>query len=117
MTKDIPAFKNEMGSLMEVKTASNNYIKGKNTINSRIGEEFEQEKPIINYNKNLPASSNKQEPLQKTQTGTQQMKPSNQGQTASEISDKRLEEIKAEHYSRKKGSHSKIDMQKSLKGD
>ena len=51
MTKDIP-YKNEIGQLIEVKTASNNYIKGKNTITSRIGEEFEPDKPIINYNAN-----------------------------------------------------------------
>jgi hypothetical protein len=49
MTKDT-SYKNEIGGLKEVKTASNNYVKGKNTINSRIGEEFEPDKPIINYN-------------------------------------------------------------------
>jgi hypothetical protein len=49
MPKDIP-YINENGGLIEVKTASNNYIKAKNTITSRIGEEFEPDKPIINYN-------------------------------------------------------------------
>jgi hypothetical protein len=47
MAKDL-AFKNEIGGLIEVKTASNTYMKGKNTITSRIGEEFEPDKPIIN---------------------------------------------------------------------
>ena len=46
MTKE-GHFKNEIGGLIEVKTASNNY-KGKNTITSWIGEEFEPDKPIIN---------------------------------------------------------------------
>lgn len=50
MNKDQPIFKNEIGGLIEVKTASNNYKKAKNTISTRIGEEFEADKPIVNYN-------------------------------------------------------------------
>ncbi len=34
--------------MIEVKT-SNNYKMGKQTINARIGEDFEPEKPIVNY--------------------------------------------------------------------
>ena len=39
---------NEMKDMIEVKT-SNNYQLGKQTINSRIGEDFEPNKPMINY--------------------------------------------------------------------
>ena len=37
-----------MKDMIEVKT-SNNYQIGKQTINSRIGEDFEPNKPMINY--------------------------------------------------------------------
>jgi hypothetical protein len=34
--------------MIEVKT-SNNYALGKQTINSRIGEDYEPDKPMMNY--------------------------------------------------------------------
>ena len=34
--------------MIEVKT-SNNYALGKQTINARIGEDFEPDKPMMNY--------------------------------------------------------------------
>lgn len=48
MTKE-QLLKSEMGQLIEIKTAPNNYKQAKNTINSRIGEDFEPDKPIQNY--------------------------------------------------------------------
>ena len=41
---------NTLKDLIEVKTAGKNYKMGKSTINQRIGEDFEPDKPIINYN-------------------------------------------------------------------
>jgi len=35
--------------MIEVKTAPNNYKIGKNTINSRIGEDYDPEKPMVNF--------------------------------------------------------------------
>jgi hypothetical protein len=40
-----------MKEMIEVKT-SNNYQIGKQTINSRIGEDFEPNKPMMNYSNN-----------------------------------------------------------------
>jgi len=91
MTKEM-IFKNEMGGLMEVKTASNTYIKGKNTITSRIGEEFEPDKPIITYN----PTSQKPQKIEKKED---------------------VEELKQDPYVRKKASQSHTEMQRSIKSD
>ena len=49
---------NEMKDLIEVKTTSNNNYKiGKTTINQMIGEDYEPDKPIMNYN-HLPTPHN-----------------------------------------------------------
>ena len=40
---------NQMKDMIEVKT-SNNYKIGKSTINARIGEDYEPDKPIMVYN-------------------------------------------------------------------
>ena len=48
VTKSDGASFNEMKDMIEVKT-SNSYKIGKQTINSRIGEDFEPNKPMINY--------------------------------------------------------------------
>jgi len=48
--------------MIEVKTSSNNYKIGKTTINSRIGEDYEPDKPILNYNQH---SNNNNQPDQK----------------------------------------------------
>jgi len=36
-----------MKDMIEVKTTANSYKLGKNTINSRVGEDFEPDKPIM----------------------------------------------------------------------
>jgi hypothetical protein len=38
-----------MKEMIEVKTSSNNYKMGKQTINSRMGEDNEPSKPILNH--------------------------------------------------------------------
>jgi hypothetical protein len=38
-----------MKDMIEVKTSANSYNIGKNTINARIGEDYEPDKPILNY--------------------------------------------------------------------
>tara|TARA_B110000977_G_C10591194_1_gene304434 strand:- start:132 stop:299 length:168 start_codon:yes stop_codon:yes gene_type:complete len=43
--------------MIEVKT-TNNYKLGKTTINQRIGEDFEPDKPIITYNAQVAQQSN-----------------------------------------------------------
>ena len=37
----------DMKDMIEVKTTANSYKLGKNTINSRVGEDFEPDKPIM----------------------------------------------------------------------
>ena len=42
-----------MKDMIEVKTTANSYKLGKNTINSRVGEDFEPDKPIMTNNNQL----------------------------------------------------------------
>ena len=62
-------FNKEIGGLIEVKTASNNYKKSKNTISTRLGEEYEADKPIMNYS-GQQASTNDSKRELKTNTET-----------------------------------------------
>ena len=75
----------EMKDMIEVKT-SNNYQIGKQTINSRIGEDYEPDKPMMT---NYKTQSPRETPQDKQRVH------------AAEISDERLEEIKIQHYNRK----------------
>ena len=100
--------------MIEVKT-TNNYKLGKTTINQRIGEDFEPDKPIINYNQQAQAQNNKMldsivspELLKqrRNQSTTTKMGVNPKAATMNlgamnEISDERLEEIKMQHYNRK----------------
>ena len=51
-------YSNDIKDMIEVKT-SNNYKMGKQTINARIGEDFEPEKPIVNYQQNQESNPNR----------------------------------------------------------
>lgn len=50
---DINRTEMEMKDMIEVKT-TNNYKIGKQTINSRIGEDYDPNKPMVNYKYNEP---------------------------------------------------------------
>ena len=43
-----------MKDMIEVKTTANSYKLGKNTINSRVGEDFEPDKPMMSNTVNQP---------------------------------------------------------------
>ena len=69
--------------LLEPVKTSNNYKSNKTTINQRIGEDFEPDKPIITYNKSV-----KQDDKQITQEENKTSSPKKQSRaTAGEISD------------------------------
>ena len=84
--------------LLEPVKTSNTYKSNKATINQRIGEDFEPDKPIITY-KAPKLDEGKEE--QKTSS------PKKHLRATGEITDQRLEEIKIEHYNRKMVNMSK----------
>ena len=49
---ELNKYNSSVGEMIEVKTTPNNYKIGKNTINSRIGDDFDPEKPMINFQHN-----------------------------------------------------------------
>lgn len=71
VTREQQLYKNEIGGLIEVKTAPSNYKKAKNTISTRLGEEYEADKPMHNYN-GQQASNEAQRELKTTTTETPQ---------------------------------------------
>lgn len=93
---DINRTEMEMKDMIEVKT-SNNFKLGKQTINSRLGEDYDPNKPIVNYK--YPEGGPKIGTPMKKQR--QQEKRDSQKPGEKPISDERLEEIKIEHYNRK----------------
>ena len=102
---------NDMKDMIEVKT-SNNYQIGKQTINSRMGEDFEPNKPMVNYpngegakasqnaygTENILDKINTPVQNQNVRRSSQNSAARGTGQSAKEgpgqITDERLEEIK-----------------------
>lgn len=108
-------YTNEIGGLIEVKTAPSNYKKAKNTISTRLGEDYEADKPIATYsaqpsadaqrelktNTDTPNAALRGSKLDQHHRTTQGEQQSSKRQILKDISDERVEEIKLEHYNRK----------------
>ena len=116
-------YTNEIGGLIEVKTAPSNYKKAKNTISTRLGEDFEAEKPIATYsaqpsaeaqrelktNTDTPNAALRGSKLDQHHRTTQGDQQSSKRQILKDISDERVEEIKLEHYNRKLANQSNVE--------